>query len=74
MIIKETKPGQIGTSYYYDLSVEERDRIKNILEELKDIFEAESVGFEMGNTTISPVNDYTIRIFGGKTIGPIWRG
>ena len=72
MIVKETKPGQIGTKYYYDLSDEERDRIKNILEELRVIFEAESIGFEANTATTSPTYDYTIRIFGGKTIGHTW--
>lgn len=72
MTVKETKPGQIGTAHYYDLSDEERDRVKSILEELRIIFEAESVGFEAGEATISPTRDYTIRIFEGKTIGHIW--
>ena len=78
MIIKETMPGtsyKFGNRSYYDFSEEEKQRVKEILEELKDIFHAESVGLRQktlcGNSESK--NDWIIEINSVPNTGiPIW--
>lgn len=72
MIVRETKPGQINTRYIQELSAEEKERVQEILEELRLIFNAESVGFVAPELTISNKTNYTIRIYGGDAIGHIF--
>ena len=72
MIIRETDPGMIYTRHVQELSPEEKDRVQEILEELRLIFNAESVGFEAPELTLYRKTNYTIRIFGGDTIGHIF--
>ena len=69
MIVKETRPDYIFTRKYFDLSDSERERIKGILEELRLIFNADSVGFIAPNPTMSPKCDYEFKIYSGDTIG-----
>jgi len=69
MIIKETIPGfsyKFGNRCYYDFSDEEKQRVKEILEELKDIFKAESVGLRQKTLYGDPgaKNDWVIEING----------
>lgn len=71
MIIKETEPNMIFTRHIQDLSEEEKTRLKEICSELQEIFNAESVGFLAPELTFSNKTNYTIRIYGGDTIGHI---
>lgn len=70
MIVKEVKPGYIFTREYFDLSDSEKERIKEICEELRLIFNADSVGFvTTPKSTLSPKNNYEIKIYNGDNIG-----
>ena len=71
MILRETDPGMIYTRRIQELSDIDKTRLKEICEELKVIFNAESVEFEMPEPTVSSKTNYTLRIFGGDTIGYI---
>lgn len=42
MIIKETHPGRVNSRKYLDLSDSEKERVKEICEELRSIFRANS--------------------------------
>ena len=72
MIIKETKPNMIHTRHIQELSKEERIRVQEICDELREIFNADSVGFLAPEPTISNKTNYTIRIYNGDTIGHIF--
>lgn len=69
MIVKEVKPGYIFTRKYFDLSDSEKERIKEICEELRLIFNADSVGIVQPDLTLSPKNNYEIKIYNGDNIG-----
>lgn len=69
MIVKETHPGYIHTPRYFNLSDSEKERIKEICEELKLIFNADSVGFVQPELTLSHKNNYEIKIYNGDNIG-----
>ena len=68
MIVKETRPGYIHTRKYLDLSDSERERIKEIFEELRLIFNADSIGL-IDSPSLSPKRDYEFKIYNGDTIG-----
>ena len=68
MIIKETRPGRVNSRKYLDLSDSEKERIKEICDELRSIFRADSVGF-IAEPTLSSKRDYIIKIYNGETIG-----
>ena len=68
MIIKETRPGKFNSRKYLDLSDSEKERVKEICEELRSIFRADSVGF-IAEPTLSSKRDYVIKIYNGETIG-----
>ena len=69
MIVKETHPGMVFSRKYLDLSDSEKERIKEICEELRSIFNADSVGFIMPEHTLGNKNDYEIKIYRGDNIG-----
>lgn len=69
MIIKERKPDYIYTRRYFDLSDSEKERIKEIFEELRSIFNADSIGFIEPEHTLSPKCDYEFKIYSGDNIG-----
>lgn len=69
MQVMNTHPGTIYGRSYFDLSEEEKERLQEILNELRDIFNADSVGLVNPEVTIGPKCDYTIRIYNGDTIG-----
>ncbi len=69
MIVKEVKPEYIFTRKYLALSDSEKERIKEICEELRLIFNADSVGFVQPNLTLSAKNNYEIKIYNGDNIG-----
>lgn len=69
MIVKEKYPGYINTPRYFDLSDSEKERIKEIYEELRLIFNADSVGIPQPDLTLGSKNNYEIKIYGGDTIG-----
>ena len=68
MIITETEPGFYGTARYFELSEIEQNRVYELLNELKEIFNAEGVGF-IPEMTMKPKTDYTIKIYNGDNIG-----
>lgn len=78
MIIKEIIPGtsyKFGNRTYYDFSEEEKQRVKEILEELKNIFQAESVGLRQKTLCANPEskNDWIIEINSVPNTGiPQW--
>lgn len=55
-----------------ELSDDEQKRLKDILEELKALFNANSIGL-ISENTVSNKTDYTIRIYNGDNIGFIYR-
>ena len=69
MIIKETRPDYIFSRKYFDLSDSEKERLKEIFEELRIIFNADSVGFVQPDLTLSSKNNYEIKIYNGDNIG-----
>ena len=72
MIIKETDPNMIFTRHIQELSEEEKIRVQEICDELREIFNADSVGFLEPIPTLNSKTDYTIRIYNGDTIGHIF--
>lgn len=72
MIIREANPNMIYTRHIQELSKEERKRVQEICDELREIFNADSVGFLAPELTISNKTDYTIRIYNADTIGHIF--
>ena len=68
MIIRETDPNMIYTRHVQELSEEEKIRVQEICDELREIFNADSVGFLAPELTVSNKTDYTIRIYNGDTI------
>lgn len=76
MIVKETHPGMIYSRKYFDLSDSEKERIQEICDELRSIFNADSVGFIAPELTLGNKRDYEIKIYRGDSIGHIvtdWR-
>ena len=81
MIVKETYPRYIYTrkwteccSYthkYLDLSDSEKVRVKEILEELKSIFNADNIDIVSIGGPVAPKCDYQIKIYNGDTINYI---
>ena len=71
MIFRETDPGMVYSRHIQELSDIDKSRLREICEELKAIFNAESVAFECPEMTASSRTNYTLRIFGGNTIGHI---
>ena len=69
MIIKETRPGYIHTRKYFDLSDSEKERIKEIFEELRLIFNADSIGLIAPDPALGPKCDYKFKIYNGDSIG-----
>lgn len=69
MIVKEKYPGYIHTPKYFDLSDSEKERIKEICEELRLIFNADSVGIPQPDLTLSSKTNYEIKIYNGDMIG-----
>lgn len=65
MIVKEAR----FSRKYLDLSDSEKERIKEICEELRSIFNADSVGFISPEFTIGNKCDYEIKIYRGDTVG-----
>ncbi|MBR6289327.1 MAG: hypothetical protein IKR19_08330 [Acholeplasmatales bacterium] len=72
MIIKETDPNMIYTRHIQELSEEERIRVQEICDELRKIFNADSVGFLTPDLTIGNKTNYTIRIYNADTIGHVF--
>lgn len=72
MIIRETDPNMIYTRHIQELSEEERIRVQEICNELREIFNADSVGFLAPDLTGGNKTNYTIRIYNGDTIGHIF--
>lgn len=72
MIIRETNPGMIFTRRVQELSEEEKMRLQEICDELRKIFNADSVGFAIPEPSASNKSDYTIRIYNADTIGHIF--
>ena len=72
MIIKETYPNMIYTRHIQELSEEEKIRVQEICDELREIFNADSVGLLAPDLTIGNKTNYTIRIYNGDTIGHIF--
>ena len=70
MIAKETPTN--STLKYFDLSDEEKTRLKEILEELKTIFNADSIDVVALRSPICPKCDYEIRIHNGDSINYIF--
>ena len=73
MIAKETPTN--SALKYFDLSDEERTRFKEILEELKTIFNADSIdvaAIKEPPVGIRPKCDYEIRIHNGDSINYIF--
>lgn len=67
MIAKEIPPSL--TLKYFDLSDEENVRLKEILEELKSIFNADNINIvSKGCPPVAPKCDYEIRIYNGDTV------
>jgi len=65
MIIRDTLPDALGSPLnrkYYDLSNEEIEEIKQIIERLRIIFLADSVGMRQTELSISEHNCYVIEI------------
>lgn len=65
MIIKDTLPDAVGSPFnkkYYDLSEEEVEELKHIIERLRNIFLADSVGMRQTERSISKFNCYVIEI------------
>lgn len=65
MIIKDTLPDAVGSPLnhkYYDLSEEEVEEVKHIIERLRDIFLADSVDMRQTELSISKYNCYVIEI------------
>ena len=71
MIVKETHPGYCFSRKYLDLSDSEKERVKEICEELRTIFDADSVGFisPEEKSLLVPKCDYVIKIYNGVNIG-----
>lgn len=65
MIVKEAR----FSRKYLDLSDSEKERIKEICEELRLIFNADGVGFISPESTIGNKCDYEIKIYHGDAIG-----
>ena len=72
MIIRETKPNMKFTRHIQELSEEETKRVQEICDELREIFNADSVGFVAPELTVSNKTDYTIRIYNADTINYIF--
>jgi diaminopimelate epimerase len=72
MVIRETKPNRMFTRHIQELSEEETKRVQEICDELREIFNADSVGFVAPELTASNKTDYTIRIYNGDTINYIF--
>lgn len=72
MIIKETDPNMIYTRHIQELSEEEKVRLNEILDELRIMFNADSVGFIDYHPTINNKSDYCIKIYNADTIGHIF--
>ena len=72
MIIKETDPNMIYTRHVQELSEEERIRVQEICNELREIFNVDSVGFLAPELTATNKTDYTIRIYNADTIGHVF--
>ena len=62
MIQVHTAPNMIYNRVAYDFSDEERQRIKEICEELREIFMAESVGFSKAEISNGMPVNYQIDI------------
>ena len=62
MIQVHTNPGQLSDKVYYDFSDEERIRIQEICEELKEIFMADSVGLRIDRDSYGGPIDWCIDI------------
>lgn len=65
MIVKDTLPDAVGSPLnkkYYDLSKEEIEEIKQIIERLRVIFLADSVDMRQTELSISDYNCYVIEI------------
>lgn len=65
MIIKDTLPYATGSPLnqkYYDLSKEEVEEVRHIIERLQDIFLADSVSMRQTELSISNYNCYVIEI------------
>lgn len=69
MQIMNTHPGTVYGRSYFDLSEEEKERLQQILDELRVIFDADSAGLVNPEFTKGPKCDYTIRIYNGANIG-----
>jgi hypothetical protein len=71
MIIKETDPNMVYTRHIQELSEEERVRVQEICDELREIFNADSVSFFGSEPTVSKKTDYFIKIYNADTLGYI---
>ena len=73
MIIKETNPNMTYTRRIQELSEDERIRVQEICNELREIFNADSVGLipEHG-MTVSNKTNYTIKLYNADTIGYVF--
>jgi len=74
MIVKETNPNSTWSHKYLDLSDSEKVRVKEIFEELRSIFNADSIDFIPGNAILGlgclgRKCDYELKIYNGDTIG-----
>lgn len=75
MIVKERQETPISPIMkYFDLSDEEKIRLKEICDELKSIYNADSVDIVVFKPPLSPKCDYEIRIHNGDAIGYIFDG
>lgn len=75
MITKERKErASSPTLKYFDLSDEEKTRLKEICEELKLIFNADNIDIVALKPPIGPKCDYEIRIHNGDAIDYIFDG
>ena len=68
MIVAHTAPHMAYDTKTFDFSDEEKQRVKEILDELRDIFMAESVSLEIPASVSSKVN-CTININGAPNPG-----
>lgn len=79
MIVKETDPKYIYTrkysdcySYthkYLDLSDSEKVRVKEILEELRSIFNATHIGIVQPKIPVGRKRNYIIKLYNGDIVG-----
>lgn len=71
MTIYDSDPGMCYGTMTKMLSKEDKERIKQILDELREIFDCESIGMYVENMSLHGC-DYVIKMY-NSNIGESWR-